>query len=125
MKIYFADLTYNTLSVVNDGFPLNIGYVANYCRGLSFNILGADRLDTNPVYEFNYDVEKCLSNNDNLPLNSFVLDTLQDFNFCDSHDQTNLIDKSLNKFEDNLIGIARLLSDILIPTLLRKFKKSD
>jgi radical SAM superfamily enzyme YgiQ (UPF0313 family) len=99
--------------------------VANYCRGLSFNILGADRLNTNPVYEFNYDVEKWLSDNNDSPLSSFELNTPQDFTFCYSHDQTNLIDTSLNKFGDNLIGIARLLSDIPIPILLRKLEKSD
>ena len=32
--------------------------ITNYCRGLSYNILGKDRMDTNPEFVFNYDVTK-------------------------------------------------------------------
>ena len=32
IKIYLADLTYNTVSIANDAFPLNIGYVGAYCK---------------------------------------------------------------------------------------------
>ena len=32
IKIYLADLTYNTVSIANEAFPLNIGYVGAYCK---------------------------------------------------------------------------------------------
>jgi len=32
MRIYLGDLTYTTVSVANEAFPLNIGYVGAYCR---------------------------------------------------------------------------------------------
>ena len=32
LKIYLADLTYNTVSIANEAFPLNIGYVGAYCK---------------------------------------------------------------------------------------------
>ena len=32
LKIYLADLTYNTISLATDAFPLNIGFVAAYCK---------------------------------------------------------------------------------------------
>ena len=32
LKIYLCDLTYNTISVATDSFPLNIGFVAAYCK---------------------------------------------------------------------------------------------
>ena len=35
--------------------------VANYCRGLSYNVLGQDRLKTTPQYEFEYDIPSWLS----------------------------------------------------------------
>ena len=31
LKIYFADLTYDTVSLSTDAFPLNVGYIASYC----------------------------------------------------------------------------------------------
>lgn len=34
LKIYLADLTYTTLSISTDAFPLNIGYVGAYCQKL-------------------------------------------------------------------------------------------
>ena len=32
LKIYLGDLTYTTLSLATDAFPLNIGYVGAYCQ---------------------------------------------------------------------------------------------
>ncbi|HIO72885.1 MAG TPA: radical SAM protein, partial [Flavobacteriales bacterium] len=32
LRIYLADLTYSTLSLANEAFPLNIGFVASYCK---------------------------------------------------------------------------------------------
>jgi len=37
MRIYLGDLTYTTVSVATDAFPLNIGYVGAYCRKLFGN----------------------------------------------------------------------------------------
>jgi len=32
MRIYLADLTYTTLSLATDAFPLNIGFIAAYAN---------------------------------------------------------------------------------------------
>ena len=32
LKIYLADLTYTTLSLATDAFPLNIGFIAAYAN---------------------------------------------------------------------------------------------
>ena len=32
LKIYLGDLTYTTISLATDAFPLNIGYIASYCK---------------------------------------------------------------------------------------------
>ena len=34
IRIYLADLTYDTISITSDVFPLNIALVASYCRKL-------------------------------------------------------------------------------------------
>ena len=31
VKIYFADLTYDTVAISTESMPLNVGYVASYC----------------------------------------------------------------------------------------------
>lgn len=41
LKIYLGDLTYDTISLSTEAFPLNIGYIASYCNdrfGLAVNI---------------------------------------------------------------------------------------
>ena len=30
--------------------------ISNYCRGLGYNVLGKDRMQTNPEYDYNYDI---------------------------------------------------------------------
>ena len=34
IKIYLGDLTYNTVSLATDAFPLNVGFIASYCTKL-------------------------------------------------------------------------------------------
>ena len=34
LKIYLGDLTYDTISLSTEAFPLNIGYIASYCKKL-------------------------------------------------------------------------------------------
>ena len=37
IRIYLADLTYDTISITSDVFPLNVGLVASYCKKLFGN----------------------------------------------------------------------------------------
>ena len=37
LKIFLADLTYDTITLSTDVFPLNIGYIASYCKKLFGN----------------------------------------------------------------------------------------
>ena len=32
LKIFLGDLTYTTISLATDAFPLNVGYIASYCK---------------------------------------------------------------------------------------------
>jgi len=34
LKIYLGDLTYDTISLSTEAFPLNVGYIASYCKKL-------------------------------------------------------------------------------------------
>ena len=31
LKIYLADLTYDTVAISTESIPLNVGYIASYC----------------------------------------------------------------------------------------------
>ena len=32
LKIFLADLTYNTVTLSTDAFPLNVGFIASYAK---------------------------------------------------------------------------------------------
>ena len=32
LKIYLADLTYDTVTLATEAFPLNVGFIATYCK---------------------------------------------------------------------------------------------
>ena len=32
LKIYLADLTYDTVTLATEAFPLNVGFIAAYCK---------------------------------------------------------------------------------------------
>ena len=34
LKIYLGDLTYDTITLSTEVFPLNVGFVATYCKKL-------------------------------------------------------------------------------------------
>ena len=68
--------------------------ITNYCRGLSYNILGKDRMDTNPEFVFGYDVTKWLNNTTNLPLSNFKT-PLSKIMFCLTSEQYQLVQENL------------------------------
>jgi hypothetical protein len=45
--------------------------ISHYCSGLSHNLLGDDRMTTNPEFVFSYHIQKWLSNLDERPLSKF------------------------------------------------------
>ena len=68
--------------------------ITNYCRGLSYNILGKDRMDTNPEFVFHYDVTKWLNDTTNLPLNDFKTPSSK-IMFCLTDEQYQMVQKNL------------------------------
>ena len=64
IRIFLADLTYNTVSLATEVFPLNVGLIASYCNekfGDKIQIIGVDPygslLATENEQVYNYDVE--------------------------------------------------------------------
>ena len=54
LKIYLADLTYNTVSLATDSLPLNIGFVAAYCKQQF-----GEKVDIK-LFKYSQDLEKAI-----------------------------------------------------------------
>ena len=83
--------------------------VANYCRGLSHNVLGQDRLDTNPEYEFEYDIPSWLSPKTDLKLNNFKLNTKLKISFQLDDEQFKMVQDNIDIYGHSRIGKSKTL----------------
>ena len=54
LKVYLGDLTYTTLSLANEAFPLNIGYVGAYAK----DVFG-DKVDIE-LFKYPEDLERAI-----------------------------------------------------------------
>ena len=64
--------------------------VADYCRGLGYNILGEDRMNTDPKFLFQYDMIEWM--------NSGISSSLSTFNFSSDSILIFIFFKSNNNF---------------------------
>ena len=93
--------------------------VCNYSRGLSYNILGKDRMDTNPDYKFYFNIDKWVSSSEKLPLNGFVYSKPQIQKFVLSEEQFQLVEDELSIYGDSPVGKGQSLKRIPIHKLWR------
>jgi len=93
----------------NDELEKQFETVANYCRGLSHNVLGQDRLDTNPEYEFEYDIPSWLSPKTNLKLNNFKLDAKLKISFQLDDEQFKMVQDNIDIYGHSRIGKSKTL----------------
>ena len=93
--------------------------ITNYCRGLSYNILAKDRMDTNPEFVFNYDIGKWLNNTTNLSLSDFK-STSSKIMFCLTDEQYHLVQENISTYGNTILswikprkggGFAELLQE--------------
>ncbi|NWK05510.1 radical SAM protein [Marine Group I thaumarchaeote] len=93
----------------NDELEKQFETVANYCRGLSHNVLGQDRLDTNPEYEFEYNIPSWLSPKTNLKLDNFKLDTKLKISFQLDNEQFRMVQDNIDVYGHSSIGKSKTL----------------
>ena len=101
-------------------FQIQLNDVSNYCRGLCHNIMGSDRLNTNPEYELNYDITPWLDNPEELSLENFVFSTPQKIIFTLTDEQFTIVDDELNIYGNSPVGRGQALKRIPINKLWRK-----
>jgi hypothetical protein len=93
----------------NDELKKQFETVANYCRGLSHNVLGQDRLDTNPEYEFEYDIPSWLSPKTNLKLDNFKLAAKLKISFQLDSEQFRMVQDNIDVYGHSRIGKSKTL----------------
>lgn len=99
--------------------------VCNYCRGLSHNPLKTNRMETNPKFTFNYNIQSWLLNQNNEKLDNFKLSFPKQIFFTYHKDQSQMIQDNLNFHGDNLIGKTKALKAIPFQQLWRNPSEFD
>ena len=75
-----------------------LNQIKNYCKGLSYNILGNDSLTDNPKFEFDYDLTKWINDESNSKLIDFKLSVPCYISFSITHEQFENIQNNLDKY---------------------------
>ena len=93
----------------NEDLEKQFESVANYCRGLSHNVLGQDRLETNPQYDFEYNIPTWLSPKNNLKLNNFKLEKKLKVSFEIDDEQFKMVQDNIDVYGHSRIGKSKTL----------------
>jgi radical SAM superfamily enzyme YgiQ (UPF0313 family) len=92
--------------------------ISNFCIGLGHNVLGEDRMSTNPKFTFTYDIENWL--NHESKLNEFLLPIPKQVKFIFDQEQLTLVNNKLSLFGRTPIGKSQVIKNIPITMLWRK-----
>jgi len=94
--------------------------ISNYCRGIAHNTLGADRMQTNPEFEFDYDVINWIKGPNKSKLGNFKLSTPCKIMFKLTGKQFKSIHDTLNMYGDTTVGRSKALRMISSMNLWRR-----
>ena len=91
LKIYLGDLTYTTVTLATEAFPLNVGFIASYCKKLF-----GDAVEIT-LFKYIEDIDKAV--NESPP------DILGLSNYCWSHSVSYEIFKMCKKSNPNVVTV--------------------
>jgi radical SAM superfamily enzyme YgiQ (UPF0313 family) len=94
--------------------------IANYCKGLSHNVLGDNRMDTNPKFTFKFNIKNWLNNDSKL--SSFIFSIPREIKFSIDDEQYKLVNDKLELFGKTTIGKSQALKHIPVHLLWRNPK---
>lgn len=103
---------------LHKNFEIQFKAISDYCRGLSHNVMGKDRMTTIPEYEFDYDVQKWVDEKNNLSIEKFKI-WPKKISFILSEDQFNVVQNNIDVYGDSQIGKSKALKMIPIQKLWR------
>lgn len=112
---YILDIAYELLQEkmqINDELNNQFKNISNYCYGLCHNLMGNDRMTTNPVYTFDYNVIRWLTDKDELPLIKFKLDSKITLSFRLTEEQYKIVQDKLEIFGNTFVGMGQVIKRI-------------
>jgi hypothetical protein len=83
--------------------------VSDYCRGLGYNILGKDRMQTEPKFIFHYDVMAWMSSGISSSLSNFKNIKRKEIEFKLTDEQFNLVEDNLQIFGNTPAGRSQVI----------------
>ena len=87
--------------------------ISNYCRGKCHNPLGKNRMETNPKFIFNYDIDKWLDETlDTSLLDQFKLSKQLKLTFTLTDEQFQIIHDNVELFGHTTVGYTRALKHV-------------
>ena len=92
--------------------------ISDYCRGLSYNVMGTDRMMTNPEYEFDYDVHKWIIDKSESDIEKFKIEPIK-LSFVISEEQFKVVQNNIDIYGYSQIGKSKALKMIPIQKLWR------
>ena len=96
--------------------------VSNYCRGLGYNVLGKDRMQTEPKFFLDYDIAAWINTGIPSSLSNFKNKNRSEFVFQLTDEQFNLVEVNLDKFGNTLSGRSQVIRDVPTSKLSRYAK---
>ena len=94
--------------------------ISEYCKSISHNPLGRDRMNTNPEYLFEYDIISWLNSVSGKPLEDFKNDSPRKIVFQLSDEQFKFIEDKLDIFGDTTEGKSQVIKRSSMDLLWRK-----
>ena len=120
---FTIDSAYSLLSKklhFNDEKINQFNAIANYCRGISFDILGKDRMNNNPKYEFEYDVLNWLNDDSSHTLEHFKFNKKSNIEFILSEKQFKIVQDNIDMYGDTPAGKSQVIKRLPRKFLWRK-----
>jgi hypothetical protein len=92
--------------------------ITNYCMGLGHNVLGKDRMQTNPEFDYNYDIVNWLKKD--TTLNNFKLKKVSKAVFKLTDKQFEHIEQLIKIYGDSDSGLCKVCNYTYNTGLWRK-----
>ena len=93
--------------------------ITNYCKGLSTNVLGKDRINTNPNFDFLHDVQNWVDDENEKPISEFRFSTKTNVVFKLKTEQYKTIQNALETYPDSIVGLSQAFKTFPIHMLWR------
>ena len=93
--------------------------ITNYCKGLSTNVLGKDRMNTNPNFDFLHDVQNWVDDENEKPISEFRFSTKTNVVFKLKTEQYKTIQNALETYPNSIVGLSQAFKTFPIHMLWR------